>query len=151
VSSSTNRVISELNRYHNIYNVDPEIFQKSGSHPRALCVWRVTSSKFITENTCRKFSRRGAMTREIFGSLMYPTISCSVCRIASVVIWQLSGWRDRYHYVNGKTMMRYEQKYRLFFVLYDRSAPARRSSEFLLDFLKVVISAIFCLAPVIDR
>jgi len=47
-------------------------------------------------------------------------------------------------------MTRYEQKYRVFFVLFDLSAPARRSSEFLLDFLKDVISVICCLAPGID-
>jgi len=58
------------------------------------------------------------MASGIFGSLMYPTISCSICRIASVVISQLSGWHDRYHYMNHKTMTRYEQKYKVFFFFY---------------------------------
>ena len=80
--------------------------------------------------------------RGFFGSLMYPAISCSMCRIASVVIWQLSGWHDRYHYMNYKIVTRYEQKYRVIFVLFDRSAPARLSSEFVLDFLKVYIQII---------
>jgi len=33
---------------------------------------------------------------------------------------------------------------------YDRLEPARSLSELLLDFLKVIINAIFCLAPAID-
>jgi len=36
------------------------------------------------------------------------------------------------------------------FSLLDPLAPARRSSEFLLDFLKCIITAIICLAPIVD-
>jgi hypothetical protein len=36
------------------------------------------------------------------------------------------------------------------FFLPDRQAPAQRSSQFLLDFLRVIITAIVCLAPVVD-
>lgn len=39
---------------------------------------------------------------------------------------------------------------RLFLVLLDRQALARRSSEFLLDFLKVIITATVCLGPVVE-
>ena len=41
-------------------------------------------------------------------------------------------------------------KYQVFLVLLDRQPPTRRFSEFLLDFLKVIISAFVCLAPVIE-
>lgn len=36
------------------------------------------------------------------------------------------------------------------FFLLDRKAPARRSSEVLSDFVKVIVIAIICLAPVVD-
>ena len=39
--------------------------------------------------------------------------------------------------------------YRVFIFLLDRSGPARRSVMFLLDFLKVIISAIVCLPAVL--
>jgi hypothetical protein len=39
--------------------------------------------------------------------------------------------------------------YRVFLFLFDRSAPARRSIRFLLDFLNVVITAIICLSSVL--
>jgi len=37
------------------------------------------------------------------------------------------------------------------FLIPDRYAPAKLSSEFLLDFLKVIITEIVGLVPVIDR
>jgi hypothetical protein len=40
--------------------------------------------------------------------------------------------------------------YRDLHFLIGRSAPVRRSSEFLLHFLKVAISSVVCLSPVID-
>lgn len=40
--------------------------------------------------------------------------------------------------------------YRALYFLIGRSTPVRSSSEFLLQFLKVIISAIVCLSPVID-
>jgi hypothetical protein len=39
--------------------------------------------------------------------------------------------------------------YRVFLFLVNGKAPARCSSEFLLDFLKDIITSIVCLAPVI--
>jgi hypothetical protein len=39
--------------------------------------------------------------------------------------------------------------YRVFLFLLDRSAPARRSIRFLLDFLKVIITATVCLSSVL--
>ena len=39
-------------------------------------------------------------------------------------------------------------KYRCFFFLLGRKAPSRRSSEYLLDFLKVITTAIHCLPSV---
>jgi len=43
-----------------------------------------------------------------------------------------------------------DHNYRVFLFLLDRKPPVRRSSEFLLDFLKVTITALVRLAPVID-
>lgn len=40
--------------------------------------------------------------------------------------------------------------YRVFLFLLDRSAPARRSSEFLLYFLKIIVSPIVFLVPIFD-
>jgi len=40
--------------------------------------------------------------------------------------------------------------YRVFLFLLFRQALSQRSIEFLLDFLKVIITAVFGLAPVID-
>jgi len=42
-----------------------------------------------------------------------------------------------------------DHNYRVFLFLLDRKPPARRSSEFVLDFVKV-ITAIVSMAPVID-
>jgi hypothetical protein len=39
--------------------------------------------------------------------------------------------------------------YRVFLFLQERSAPARRSIRFLLDFLKAIITAIICLPSVL--
>jgi len=39
---------------------------------------------------------------------------------------------------------------RVLLFLLDRKAPARRSSEVLSDFVKVIVIAIICLAPVVD-
>jgi len=41
--------------------------------------------------------------------------------------------------------------HRVFLFLLDRQAPARRSGDFLLHFLKVIITAIVCLVPAIER
>jgi len=40
--------------------------------------------------------------------------------------------------------------YRVFSPLFDSLAPAQGSSKFILDFLKVIINSIVCLAPVND-
>jgi len=40
--------------------------------------------------------------------------------------------------------------YKVFLVLLDQEDMARCSTELLLDFIKIIISAIICLMPVID-
>lgn len=62
------------------------------------------------------------------------------------------------HYIDYSTccmtdirfLTRWRTLYRVCFYLFDGQAPARHCSEFLRKFLKVIIDAVVCIAPVID-
>jgi hypothetical protein len=71
----------------------------------------------------------------------------------SLIIPYSQNWEECYQHkelASSHKPLAETVKYRVFLPLLDRQALARRSSEFIFDFLKVIITAIVGLTSIID-